>query len=184
MNNSETKRKFSTVQITTDAMLAAMCAILGYFAIDVVNFKLTFESLPVLIAALLFGPVDGSLVGLIGTFLYQLLRYGIEASTPLWVIPYGIVGLICGLYAKKWSYYNTDNQIRIIVAAMEILMFGFNTVALYIYGGMIGKVASEFVLSSIIPRAVVAIVKAVGFAFLMPPLLRALHRFRRNKQSR
>lgn len=183
MSTTNSKTKFSTIQMTTDAMLAAMCAILGYFAIDVVNFKFTFESLPVLIAALLFGPVDGSLVGLIGTFLYQLLRYGVEASTPLWVIPYGIIGLICGLYAKKWSYYNSDKQIRIIVGAMEMLIFVLNTVALYFYGGMIGKVASEFVLSSIIPRLFVAILKAIGFGFLMPPLLRALHRFRRNKQN-
>lgn len=173
------KKKFSTTQITMDGMLAAMCALLGYFAIDIVNFKLTFESLPVLVAALLFGPLDGSLVGLIGTFLYQTLRYGIEASTPLWVIPYGIIGLACGLYAKKWSYYNSDKQIKIIVGSMEMLIFAMNTVALYIYGGMIGKVASEFVLSSIIPRLVVAVVKAIGFGLLMPPLLRALHRFRR-----
>lgn len=181
MTNTNAKRKFSTIQLTTDAMLAAMCAVLGYFAIDLFTIKLTFESLPVILAALLFGPLDGSLVGLIGTFIYQLIRYGIEASTPLWVIPYGIIGLVCGLYARKWSYYNTDKQIRLIVGSMEILIFGLNTVALYIYGGMIGKVASEFVLSAIIPRFIVAIVKAVGFALLMPPLLRALHRFRRNK---
>lgn len=182
MKETDNKRKFSTIQITTDAMLAAMCAILGYLAIDLFSFKLTFESLPVIIAALLFGPVDGSLVGLIGTFLYQLLRYGLDASTPLWVIPYGIIGLVCGLYAKKWSYYNSDKQLRLIVGGMEMLIFGLNTIALYIYGGMIGKVASEFVLSAIIPRFVVAAVKAVGFAFLMPPLLRSLHRFRRSKR--
>ena len=181
MNN---KKKFSTIQLTLDGMLAAMCALLGYFAIDLLNFKLTFESLPVLLAALLFGPLDGSLVGLIGTFLYQLLRYGVEASTPLWVIPYGIIGLVCGLYAKKWSYYNSDKQIKIIVGAMELLIFVLNTAALYIYGGMIGKVPSEFVLSSIIPRLAVAVVKAVGFGFLMPPLLRALHKYRKNRLSK
>lgn len=182
-DNTTGKRKISTIQMTTDAMLAAMCALLGYFAIDIVNFKLTFESIPVLLAALLFGPVDGTCVGLIGTFLYQLLRYGVEASTPLWVIPYGIIGLVCGLYAKKWSYNNSDKQIKFIVGSMEMLIFILNTIALYFYAGMIGRVGSEFVLSSIIPRVVVAVAKAIGFGFLMPPILFALHKYKRFRQK-
>ena len=50
------KRKFTTKQLTLDAMLAAMCAVLGYLAIDTGTVKVTFESVPVLIAALMFGP--------------------------------------------------------------------------------------------------------------------------------
>ncbi|MBO4903310.1 MAG: ECF transporter S component [Lachnospiraceae bacterium] len=175
-------KKRQTIQLTTDAMLAAMCAVLGYFALDLFNFKLSFESLPVLVAALLFGPLDGALVGLIGTFLYQFLRYGLEASTPLWVIPYGIIGLVCGLYARKYKYYNTRKQIRFIVAAMEILIFLLNTVSLYLYAelfpSVVGKSGLVFVLSGIVQRSIVAVAKAVAFALLMPSLLGALHRFR------
>lgn len=183
MTNTNKNGKFSTVQITTDAMMAAMCAVLGCYAIDFGYIKLSFESLPVLVAALLFGPLDGSVVGFIGTFISQLVKYGVDASTLLWIIPYVIIGLICGFYAKKWSYYNTDNQIRLIVALMEFLLFGLNTVSLYIYGELLidGETGLGYVLGAIISRTIVAVVKAVGFAFLMPPLLRALHRFRRNK---
>ena len=177
-------KKRPTVQLTIDAMMAAMCAVLGYFALDLFNFKLSFESLPVLVAALLFGPIDGAAVGLVGTFLYQLLRYGVEMSTPLWVIPYGIIGFICGLYAKKYRYYNTHAQIRFIVALMEFLIFVLNTVALYFYAGMIGRTGFEFVISGIIQRSIVMVAKAVGFALLMPTLLTALHRFlNRNAQG-
>ena len=56
-------------------MLCAMCAVLGYVALDLGSIKLTFESLPVLLGALLFGPVDGMFIGGIGTLLYQLVRY-------------------------------------------------------------------------------------------------------------
>ena len=62
-----------TRQLTMDAVLAAMCAVLGAVSIDLGNLKLSFESLPVIIGALLFGPVDGLLIGGIGTFLYQFL---------------------------------------------------------------------------------------------------------------
>ncbi len=176
-------RSSRTAQLTTDAMLAAMVAVLGYFALDLFSYKLSFESLPVLVAALLFGPVDGAVVGLVGTALYQILRYGLELSTPLWVIPYGIIGLICGFYARRYRYYNTNAQIRFIVASMEGLIFALNTVALYFYAGMIGKAGGAFVLSGLFPRIVTAVVKAVGFAILMPHLLKVLHRFGKRHQK-
>ena len=47
-----------TKQLTLDAMLAAMCAVLGYVALDMGSIKITFESLPILLGAMLFGPVD------------------------------------------------------------------------------------------------------------------------------
>ncbi|MBR4168169.1 MAG: ECF transporter S component [Lachnospiraceae bacterium] len=180
--------KRQTIELTTDAMLAAMCTVLGIFArfLDFGFIKLSLESFPVLVAALLFGPVDGVVVALVGTFLSQLLQYGLDPSTPLWIIPYCIIGLICGLYAKKYKYYNTSRQILMIVSGMEILLFALNTVALYFYAELvsvfhtewIGKSGYAYVISGIFPRIVVAVIKAAGFGFLMPPLLRALHRFR------
>ena len=56
-------------QLALDSMLAAMCAILGYLALDLGSLKFTFESLPVLLGALLFGPIDGMLIGGVGTLL-------------------------------------------------------------------------------------------------------------------
>ena len=178
------RNELRTMVLAMDAMLAAMCAVLGYFAIDLTFIKFTFESFPVLVAALLFGPIDGVAVGLVGTFLYQFLRYGLEASTPLWILPYGVIGLICGLYAMKYQYRNTRKQIYFIVALMEFLMFALNTVSLYFYAGMIGKVGAEFVLSGILPRSLVMLMKAVGFALLMPVVLKAVHRFRRENHKK
>ena len=181
-------RKGKTIQLTTDAMLAAMCAVLGCLArfTDFGFIKISFESLPVLVAALLFGPIDGAAVGLVGTLLSQLLLYGLDASTPLWILPYVVIGIVCGFYAGKYNYYNTPGQIRFIVSAMEVLIFALNTVSLYFYAklvtvfdtGWIGKSATAFVLSGLPGRLIVLVVKAVGFSMMMPPLLTALHRFR------
>jgi hypothetical protein len=40
-----------------------LCAVLGYISLDLGCIKITFESLPVLVAAMLFGSADGMLVG-------------------------------------------------------------------------------------------------------------------------
>ena len=76
-------KHFTVYQLVIDAMLIAVCAVLGYLAIDLTSIKITFESLPILIAALLFGPVDGITVGAFGTLIYQYLRYGFTATTAL-----------------------------------------------------------------------------------------------------
>ena len=62
--------------------------------------KITVDSLPILVAALLLGPLDGLAVGLIGSFLNQMLTYGLTVTTVLWILPAGIRGLVVGYYAK------------------------------------------------------------------------------------
>ena len=57
------KNAKNTKKLTINAMMAAMCAVLGYLALDMGSLKITFESLPVLISAFLFGPLDGMIVG-------------------------------------------------------------------------------------------------------------------------
>ena len=46
--------KTKTRQLALNAVLAAMCAALGYLSLDFGNLKITFESVPILIGALLF----------------------------------------------------------------------------------------------------------------------------------
>lgn len=59
----EHMRILNTKRLTIDAMLAALCAVLGYISLDLGNLKTTFESLLILL--------DGLLIGAIGTFIYQ-----------------------------------------------------------------------------------------------------------------
>ena len=77
-----------TRKIALDSMLAAMCAALGYAALDFNNLKITFESLPILLGALLLGPVDGMAIGVVGTLIYQLIRYGviIVSTVPMMLL--------------------------------------------------------------------------------------------------
>ncbi len=165
-----------TSQLTTDAVLAAMCAVLGYVAIDLFAMKISFESIPVILAALMYGPVDGMLVGGIGTFLYQILRYGFDFSTPLWIVPYIVLGLAGGLYAKRHSFNNSFRELLVITIILEIVLFAMNSVSLYIYG----RVLNVPTMKLFFPRLALAACKGVVFGLITPKILRSMSRITGN----
>lgn len=166
----------TTKKLAVNALLAAMCAVLGAISLDLGNLKLTFESLPVLVAALLFGPIDGLAVGGIGTLLYQVLRYGVSATTALWILPYILCGLFTGLYAKKRGYTLSTRQMAFIMFTMSIMIFVLNTLVLYIDSKVYGYYSAVFIFGSMVPRVLICLAKAAVFTAIMPPLLRAARR--------
>ena len=168
--------KIKTKQLVTDAMLAAMCAVLGYVALDLGNIKITFESLPILLGALMFGPLDGLLIGFVGTGVYQLLRYGVSVTTLLWMLPYMLCGLLVGLYAKKRGFKLTGWQTVFIVVAAELLITVLNTGVMYIDSKIYGYYSFAYIFGNTLLRFIVCVVKAVAFALVLPPLIRAVKR--------
>ncbi len=168
--------KSNTKQLALDAMLAAMCAVLGYLSLDLGNLKITFESVPILIAALLFGPADGAAVGLVGTLIYQLLRYGVSVTTPLWIAPYVLCGLLVGLYAKRRGFALDRKQTAFIVISNELLITALNTVALYVDSRIYGYYSAAFIFGSLALRIVICVAKALAYSFALAPLLGALRR--------
>lgn len=171
-------RKLSIVRLAYDAVLAAMCAVLGSIAsLDLGTWKFTFENFPVLVGALLFGPIDGMLVGGIGIFLSQMIRYGVELSTPLWVFPYILSGLFTGLCAKKLKYNISQVQMIVIIVLNGIIVTAANTLGLFIYNKYILGVPLAATIAAIPKRVAISIVKSVAFAFILPPVLKALRQF-------
>lgn len=167
-------------QLTTDAMLAAACAVLGYIAVDLGNIKITFESFPILLGALLFGPLDGLIVGGIGTFIYQMLRYGFSATTFLWILPYVLCGFIVGFWAKKKDFTFTKSALTVTVVLNELLITVLNTGVLYIDSKIYGYYNPVYIFGSTGIRLVICIVKAVVFALalylVLEPVRKAIRR--------
>ena len=165
------------LRITYDGLLAALCAVLGSVAaIDIGIAKLTFENVPVVIAGLMFGPVDGMLVGFVGIFLSQLLRYGLDASTMLWVAPYVFSGFVVGLGALICRFRPKFWQLLSILIADAVAVTGLNTFGLYIYYYYILQTPKETMFAAIPVRLAVSVVKGILYAALIPVLLRALER--------
>ncbi|MBR5094762.1 MAG: 5-formyltetrahydrofolate cyclo-ligase [Oscillospiraceae bacterium] len=169
-------RKFSTKQMTTDAVLAAVCAVLGAFGPDLGNLKITFEGLPVIVAALLFGPLDGGIVGGIGTLLYQVLRYGVTATTALWILPYVLCGALVGRIGERFDPEKDRARLFGAVAAGEGLIFLLNTLVLYIDSKIYGYYSAAFVFGSIPVRAGICAAKALLYTAVLPALFQALRR--------
>lgn len=169
-----------TRQLTIDAMLAAMCAVLGYISLDLGNLKLTFESLPVLLGALLFGPVDGILIGGTGTLIYQILRYGVTATTALWILPYMACGLVVGLWARRKQFALSRGQTVGLVVLAELMILVLNTGALYVDSKIYDYYSFAFLFGSLIPRLILCVGKSIAFGLVLPGLTDAIrHTFRR-----
>lgn len=168
--------RFTILQLVTDAMLCAVCAILGYVSLDLTSIKITFESLPILLAALMFGPVDGAMVGAVGTLIYQLLRYGFSATTFLWMLPYIICGFIVGFYAKKHNFSLSRRQVLVLVILNELLITILNTGVIYVDSKLYGYYSLALITGSLAVRFAVCIVKAVIFGFILHPLITALRK--------
>ena len=171
------RKKSWILRITYDGLLAALCAVLGSVAaIDIGIAKLTFENVPVVIAGLMFGPVDGMLVGFVGIFMSQLLRYGIDASTVLWVAPYVLSGLTVGLGALICRFRPRQWQTLIILAVDALVVTGTNTLSLYVYYFYILQTPKQTIFSAIPLRIVVSLAKGFLYAFLIPLLMQGLER--------
>lgn len=159
-----------TKRLAIDGMLAAMCAVLGYIAIDATAFKVTFETVPIMLGALLFGPLDGLAIGGVGTLIYQLLKYGVSATTVLWILPYVLMGLFLGLYAKKHNYKNTNKQILVSIILSELFVTILNTGVMYVDAVMYGYYFKGFITGGLLLRLVICIVKSVVFGIVMPKI--------------
>ncbi len=162
-----------TKQLVLDAMLAAMCAVLGYVALDFGNVKITFESLPILIGAFLLGPVDGLAVGAVGTFIYQMLRYGFSVTTLLWILPYALCGLFAGLYAKKSRFSPDKKKLVVVIFGCELLVTLLNTLTIYVDSKIFGYYYAGIIMGALVVRLVVWAAKAAAFSALMPFVLKA-----------
>lgn len=160
-------------RLSIDALLAAMCAVLGYLSLDFGNLKITFESLPVLIGALLFGAADGMAVGGVGTLIYQLLRYGVTLTTPLWILPYVLCGLWAGHYARTRDFRLNAGQLAYVTVISGVGIFLLNTAVLYLDSKIYGYYSFAFIFGTFLVRLLICIVKAVAFAALLPSLLNA-----------
>ena len=155
-------------------MLSAVCAVLGYVALDLGNIKVTFESLPVLLAGFMFGPADGMLVGGIGTFIYQILRYGFSATTFLWILPYVVCGFLVGMLGRTRNGYPDSRRILFTVIAAEMLILIINTGVIYVDSIIYGYYSAAYVFGSLAIRIVICIIKSVAFGLVMPTLLKGL----------
>ncbi len=155
-------------------MLMALYVVLSIMTpVKVANFKFTFEAFPILVAGLLFGPLDGLYVGGIGSFIYQLLfsGYGITATTPLWILPHALSGLLVGLYAKRKGFSFSFTETAFIASFSALLVTALNILALYVDSKLFGYYSYALVFGNVILKIAVGIILSFVYSLALPKLL-------------
>ena len=98
---SQNKRMLNTKTIVTLGLLVAMEIVLNRFlSINAWNTKIGFSFVPVVVAAILFGPVHAAIVGGLGDFIGAIL-FPIGAYFPGFTLTAALMGLVWGFFLHK-----------------------------------------------------------------------------------
>ena len=174
-----------TKRMATNAMLAALYFALSMLAIPVGGLKLTFEHLPVIIAALMFGPVDALVIGALGELANQMMTYGFTVTTVLWMAPAMFRGLSVGLCAKFLSKYVGANAViekKLPLAFLVTCVISglicslLNTFTLYVDSKMFGYYSYAMVFGVLWIRLAASAVSSVVMAVAAKPVLAAMRK--------
>ena len=171
------KEQFTAKKIVMIAMLTAVYVLLCLVGtIRLWWMNISVATLPLIIAAMLFGPAGGAYVGLLGSFLEQLLTYGLMATTPLWLVPNTVRGLLLGLYIKKKGYHLSRVQLigALIVAAL--IVTALNTLVMYLDSIIQGYYSYAYVFGGAVTRIIAGIVTALVMSFVAPPVVKLLEK--------
>ena len=174
--------KTKTRRICFAALLAAMYLPLSlYAAVQMGNVRISFGSLPVVLAALLFGPLDAVAVALVGEFLKQMLTYGVAYTTVLYLIPPALRGLVIGAAAvaslrrgRRLEERRTLCYAVCVVAAVCTTVG--NTLVNWLDSVLLHYYTPGLIFGDFFYRLGVGMVNAVAMASLALPLAALLRR--------
>ncbi len=164
-------------RLALDAVLAALFVLFAVvFTIKTPVLEISWASLPILVAALLFGLPDALAVALIGSFMEQALsQYGLSPTTPLWMAPVLLQAFVAGLFAHLARRTEQRWILIFAVIAAELVLTAANIAALYLDGAIYSYALPA--LHLMVPgRLLNAAVRTALSVILLPPLLLALRR--------
>ncbi len=182
------KTKMAAKRLAVNAVLIAIYVTLRFWSIPFGDaFRFTLAPFAVILCALLYGPVDGLIVGLLGEFLSQVLGpYGLTPTTLLWCIGETTRGVTLGLcsmlFLKKWMFSGErlgGKKTVILLACCVVtgvLASLGQTFALYVDSNMMGYYNYHMVFGVMVWRILVYGVLAVAFGYLSLPIISALRK--------
>ena len=179
------KTRFPVRRIAIDAVLIAMYFGLSLLSVEIGGIKLTFASLPTLICAMLFGPVDGFLVGFLGAFMEQMIKFGFTATTLLWVLPPAIRGLfvgVCALLLKKHMSVDAILSTKrpyvyfVVTLISGAIVSVLNTLVFYVDAKMFGYYEYHMIFGVFWIRIASGLLSTLLMASIALPVVAALQR--------
>ncbi len=141
------------------------------------SLKISLSGLPILIVAFFYGPLWGAACGFVGAFLGQIIFYGFEPMTLIWVLPAVVRGLSSGLLFKAFKNSTSPLKLTIVTCISSILVTAFNTLAKCIdfaikgvyYEGAPASYAA--ILIEVPQRLIVGIITAMLLSLMLPTII-------------
>lgn len=168
-------------RIVADGILTALFFVLGILTIPIGTLHISLNCLPIIVGAVLYGPIDALIVGIMGELFCQLLEYGPSLTLPLWIIPQGLRGLIIGIYAvyamkrKKHPEGNLPLYLTVcVLAALATTLT--NTASIAIDAKLYGYYSHALVFGNLLIRIFTGIVTSIAMAFVSIPIIKTLRK--------
>lgn len=171
---------FPVKRIAIDAVLIAMYFGLSWASVEIGGIKLTFVGLASIIAAMVYGPIDGFLVGFFGAFCEQMLKHGFTATTLLWLLGPAMRGLVVGcaklIFKRSMSTENLLRNHRPYVFFAVSIFAGLvvsvlNTTAFYVDAKMFHYYTYELIFGVFWLRLLLAAASSLLMALVTLPVL-------------
>ena len=161
------KLKFTTRVLTTLAMLTAIEIVLSRFlSLNAWNTKIGFGFVPVVVAALLYGPLAGGIVGALAEFIGAIL-FPIGAYFPGFTLTAFLMGMVFGLFL-----YPKQNLVRTLAAVginQFILGLFLNTFWISV---LYDSPFVPLLATRVIQSAILTVVQTVCIQLIVPVLNR------------
>lgn len=141
------------------------------------DLKISLAALPFLVLAFVCGPWHGLISGLVGTFLSQLMTFGITITTPFWILPYAVQAMTAGLIFRAFRRKADILPVAVSVSAGGLAAVILNLVASYFDGVVFFKYWTVEVLLGLIPfRLLVWVGLSVLYTIILCPVTRVLQK--------
>ena len=184
-NNNRTR--FTAKRLALNAAMVALYFALSMLAVPAGGFKLTFEHMPIILCAALYGPVDAVIVGALGEFINQMLTFGFTPTTILWMAPAMIRGLCMGLGAMLAPRFLGGEALLekkvplafwTVCVAVGLVCSLVNTFTLYVDSKMFGYYSYAMVFGVLWIRLGSSAISSVVMSVAIQPLVRAMRKAR------
>ena len=171
---------FSSVakRLSFDAVFIALYYVLSvYCSINIgLDFRITLDGFPIILCALFIGLPDAVTVAAVGSFLCQVITYGLSPTTPLWMLPAISRAVFVGVVAivKKNKFGKIGLCVTVILSSVVVTLV--NTLAIYVDSCIIsnyGSFAKIFGVKLVI-RLLNGVFSAIVYAAAIVPLYNRL----------
>ena len=159
----------SVKAVSAVGILVAMEVILARFSIHTWNLKIGFSFVPIVVAAIFYGPIAGGLVGAIGDVVSAVL-FPVGAYFPGFTLTAFLTGMVFGwFFQKKVTVWNTVLSVLVVQGVISQLM---NT---YWISFLYGSPFVPLFLTRLYQTAAMCIVQIAVILLMDRKLLPALH---------